>query len=127
MSTADLALITALCVLATGKRSTIQHLLLDRASFRSSVDDSQLWILDAIRGFVNAQYGETLMLFQRHEVSQSERGDFGMIEESRLGCISLTGVPSAILVYGHVWRAQGRKDTRPEREFGVYPIVQITV
>lgn len=43
--------------------------LLDRASFRSSVADGQAWLLDLIRAFVGAQYREVAQILRKAEVS----------------------------------------------------------
>lgn len=68
ISTADTALITALCTLASAKRDRIRRVLLDRTSFRSAVDDSQSWIIDLIRAFMEAQYGEVTSILNKAEV-----------------------------------------------------------
>ena len=58
-----------MCVLATGRRNTIRDVLLSRSSFRSAVDDTQQWILDIVRLYADAQYGEVKALIQKVTVS----------------------------------------------------------
>lgn len=64
-----MALVTAMCTLATAKRDRIRRVLLDRMSFRSAVDDSQGWIIDLIRAFMEAKYGEVTTILNKAEVS----------------------------------------------------------
>lgn len=64
-----MALITAMCILATGSRDTIRDVLLSRSSFRSAVDDTQQWILDAVRSYADAQYGQVRALISKAIVS----------------------------------------------------------
>ncbi|KAK8849405.1 hypothetical protein IAR55_004737 [Kwoniella newhampshirensis] len=65
ISSADVALITAFCVMASADRARIRRVLLDRASFRAQVDDNATWILDLITSFVDAKYGEVMTLLRR--------------------------------------------------------------
>ncbi|WWD20026.1 hypothetical protein CI109_104499 [Kwoniella shandongensis] len=65
ISTADVALITAFCVLASADRARIRAVLLDRASFRAQIDDHATWILDLVRSFVDAKYGDVMTLLRR--------------------------------------------------------------
>jgi len=69
ISTSDVCLIATLCVLATGDREKIRENLLNRTSFRTSLDDSQGWILDMIRAFMSANYGEVDAIFKTIRVS----------------------------------------------------------
>lgn len=69
ISTSDVCLIATLCVLATGDRERIRENLLNRTSFRTSLDDSQGWILDMIRAFMSANYGEVDEIFKTIRVS----------------------------------------------------------
>lgn len=69
ISTADVCLISGLCILATGRREQITDKLLERTSFRTSLDDSQAWLLDLIRAYMSAQYGEVEAIYNRVEVS----------------------------------------------------------
>jgi COP9 signalosome complex subunit 1 len=69
ISTADLAFLTAILALASGTRDYIKRVLLDRPSFHAAVDDSQSWILDLVRAFVGAAYGEALTILRKAEVS----------------------------------------------------------
>lgn len=71
ISSADLALLTTVCALASGERADIKSKLLDRPSFHASIDDSQNWILDLVRAFVGANYAEALKLLRKAEVSLS--------------------------------------------------------
>jgi COP9 signalosome complex subunit 1 len=68
-------LISGLCILATGRREQITDTLLDRTSFRTSLDDSQGWLLDLIRAYMNAQYGEVKAIYNRVEVSRRMKLD----------------------------------------------------
>jgi COP9 signalosome complex subunit 1 len=43
--------------------------LVDRSSFRSALDDSNRWILDLVRAFIDARYGDALTLFNKHEAT----------------------------------------------------------
>ncbi|RSH93652.1 hypothetical protein EHS25_006298 [Saitozyma podzolica] len=67
ISTSDIALITALCTLSTSTRDRIRRVLVDRSSFRSALDDSNRWILDLVRAFIDARYGDALALLNKHE------------------------------------------------------------
>ncbi|KAL1409446.1 hypothetical protein Q8F55_003429 [Vanrija albida] len=67
ISTADTAFISAICALATGSREHLRRVLLDRASFHSAVDDSQGWVLDLVRAFVDARYGDVIVLLGQAE------------------------------------------------------------
>ncbi|ORX38038.1 cop9 signalosome complex subunit 1 [Kockovaella imperatae] len=67
ISTSDMCLVTALCVLATGSRDRIRQELLDRSSFRIGLDDTQGWILDLVRAFMDAQYGQVSSTLAKHE------------------------------------------------------------
>ncbi|WOO79818.1 COP9 signalosome complex subunit 1b [Vanrija pseudolonga] len=67
ISTADTALVSAICALATGSREHLRRVLLDRASFHSAVDDSQGWVLDLVRAFVDARYGEAIVILRKAE------------------------------------------------------------
>ncbi|KAK1923869.1 putative cop9 signalosome complex subunit 1 [Papiliotrema laurentii] len=67
ISTSDVALITALCVLSTGDRSRIRRVLLERTSFRTSLEDSQTWVLDLINAFIAAEYSKASQTLQRAE------------------------------------------------------------
>jgi len=69
ISTADVCLISALCVLATGDRERIRENLLNRTSFRTSLEDSQGWMLDMIRAFMSADYGAVEVIFKSIKVS----------------------------------------------------------
>lgn len=69
ISTSDLAFLTAICAIASGSRDYIRRIILDRPSFHSAVDDSQSWILDLVRAFVSAHYGEALGILRKVEVS----------------------------------------------------------
>lgn len=71
ISSADLALITAICSMASCSRAVLREKLLERPSFHSSVDDSQSWILDILRAFVDAQYGDALAILTKAEVSSN--------------------------------------------------------
>lgn len=42
-------------------------MLVDRSSFRSALDDSNRWILDLVRAFIDARYGDALTLLNKHE------------------------------------------------------------
>ncbi|WVR08336.1 hypothetical protein IAU60_005389 [Kwoniella sp. DSM 27419] len=64
ISSADLALVTAFCTLASGDRATIHADLLERASFKSQIDDHDSWILDLVRAYVDARYGEVMRHLQ---------------------------------------------------------------
>lgn len=68
ISSQDIALITALCTLATSSRERIRRVLLDRMSFRSAVDDSNKWVLELVRSFVDAEYGRVLEILTKNEV-----------------------------------------------------------
>lgn len=68
ISGADLAFLTAILSLASGSRDYIQRTLLDRPSFHAAIDDSQSWILDLVRAFVGANYGEALTILHKAEV-----------------------------------------------------------
>ena len=65
-----MALIAALCVLSTGDRSRIRRVLLERTSFRTSLEDSQTWVLDLINAFIAAEYSKAGQILQRAEVSR---------------------------------------------------------
>ncbi|BEI80381.1 hypothetical protein CcaverHIS002_0109100 [Cutaneotrichosporon cavernicola] len=67
ISTADLAFLTAILALASGSRDYIKEVLLDRPSFHAAIDDSQPWILDLVRAFVGANYGEALTILRKAE------------------------------------------------------------
>ncbi|GMK54863.1 hypothetical protein CspeluHIS016_0114490 [Cutaneotrichosporon spelunceum] len=67
ISTADLAFLTAILALASGSRDYIKRVLLDRPSFHAAIDDSQSWILDLVRAFVGAHYGEALTILHKAE------------------------------------------------------------
>lgn len=69
ISTSDVALITGICILATGSRDMIREVLLSRSSFRSSVDDTHQWLLEAVRLFSDAQYGDAMALLDTANVS----------------------------------------------------------
>ncbi|KAL7424840.1 hypothetical protein Q5752_000525 [Cryptotrichosporon argae] len=67
ISTPDTAIITALCLLTNSRRAHIRHELLDRPGFRAALDDASKWMLDAVRAFVDAKYGEAITLLRQHE------------------------------------------------------------
>ncbi|KLT39155.1 PCI-domain-containing protein [Cutaneotrichosporon oleaginosum] len=67
ISTADLAFLTAILALASGTRDYVKRVLLDRPSFHAAIDDSQAWILDLVRAFVGAHYGEALAILRKAE------------------------------------------------------------
>jgi len=67
ISTTDLALCTALLVLATADRTRIRTELVDRTSFREALGDEQGWIMDLIRAFMDAHYGEVSRILQKQE------------------------------------------------------------
>ncbi|WWC93127.1 uncharacterized protein L201_008094 [Kwoniella dendrophila CBS 6074] len=67
ISSSDLALITAFCILASSDRDSIRRVLLERSSFKAQIDDSSEWIMDLIRSLVDANYGEVMRLLYRSE------------------------------------------------------------
>ncbi|WRT69387.1 uncharacterized protein IL334_006371 [Kwoniella shivajii] len=67
ISSADLALITAFCILASADRDRIRRVLLDRTSFKAQIDDHDSWIVDLISAYVDANYGQVMNLLQRAE------------------------------------------------------------
>lgn len=68
ISTSDLALLSAFYVLASSDRSRIRRVLLDRATFKNQLDDSQGWIVDLVRAYVDANYEQVMSLLQYSEV-----------------------------------------------------------
>jgi COP9 signalosome complex subunit 1 len=66
-----LALIAALCTLATGSRERIRRILLDRPSFRTALGDEQGWIVDLVRALLDAEYSELGPLLRKAEVCLS--------------------------------------------------------
>lgn len=68
ISTSDIAFICAMCALATGSRDHIRRVLIDRASFHTSLGDHQGWVMDLVRAFVEARYSEALTLLRKAEV-----------------------------------------------------------
>lgn len=68
ISTSDLALLSAFYVLASSDRGRIRRVLLDRAAFKNQLDDSQGWIIDLVRSYVDASYGQVMSLLQYSEV-----------------------------------------------------------
>ncbi|OWZ44948.1 COP9 signalosome complex subunit 1 [Cryptococcus neoformans c45] len=67
ISTSDLALLSAFYVLASSDRGRIRRVLLDRAAFKNQLDDSQGWIIDLVRSYVDASYGQVMSLLQYSE------------------------------------------------------------
>ncbi|WVQ79475.1 hypothetical protein IAT38_001574 [Cryptococcus sp. DSM 104549] len=67
ISTADMALMEAFCFLASADRDRIRRVLLDKASFKSQVDDSQSWVVDLVHAFVDAKYRDVMTLLRRAE------------------------------------------------------------
>lgn len=68
ISTPDLALLAAICTLATGSRDRIRRVLLDRTSFRTALGDDQGWIVDLVRSLLEAEYSELSALLVKAEV-----------------------------------------------------------
>lgn len=68
ISTSDLALLSAFYILASSDRGRIRRALLDRATFKSQLDDSQGWIIDLVGAYVDANYGQVMSLLQYSEV-----------------------------------------------------------
>jgi COP9 signalosome complex subunit 1 len=69
ISTPDVAFLCAMCTLATGSREHIRRVIVDRASFHAALGDHQGWVMDLVRAFVDARYGEALTLLRKAEVS----------------------------------------------------------
>lgn len=67
ISTSDLALLTAVCTLATADRDRIRRVLLDRTSFRSALDDPNRWLLDLVRSYMDADYVKVMSLLAHAE------------------------------------------------------------
>nr|KIR47016.1 COP9 signalosome complex subunit 1 [Cryptococcus bacillisporus CA1280] len=67
ISTSDLALLSAFYIFASSDRGRIRRALLDRATFKSQLDDSQGWIIDLIGAYVDANYGQVMSLLQYSE------------------------------------------------------------
>ncbi|KAK4689314.1 COP9 signalosome complex subunit 1, partial [Tremellales sp. Uapishka_1] len=67
ISTADIAVIVGLCVLATCSRDRIRTTLLDRTSFRAGVDESDKWVMDLVRAFMDASYSEVMEICKKAE------------------------------------------------------------
>lgn len=71
MSSSDMALLAGILILATGSRDIIRDQLLAGNAFRSSLDDGQQWLLDAVRLSTDAKYGEMTSLIKAHAVGRS--------------------------------------------------------
>ncbi|OCF33382.1 hypothetical protein I316_04801 [Kwoniella heveanensis BCC8398] len=67
ISSSDIALIVAFCTLASASRETIRSELLDRASFKAQVEDHDAWIIELLRAFVDARYGEVMKYLLKAE------------------------------------------------------------
>ncbi|WWC65557.1 uncharacterized protein I303_108175 [Kwoniella dejecticola CBS 10117] len=67
ISSSDLALIIAFTTLASSHREKIRRVLLEQTSFKAQVDDGSSWIMDLVRSFVDAKYGEVMRLLYRSE------------------------------------------------------------
>ena len=72
ISNADVALITTLCVLATGSRDRIRETLLESSALRGTVDDGESWIMDLISAYMNAQYAEVNTIMRKAQVSEHQ-------------------------------------------------------
>ncbi|WVQ96389.1 hypothetical protein IAU59_003494 [Kwoniella sp. CBS 9459] len=67
ISSSDVALIVAFCTLASASRETVRRELLDRASFKAQVEDHDAWIVELVRAFVDARYGEVMKYLAKAE------------------------------------------------------------
>ncbi|WWC73396.1 uncharacterized protein I206_107363 [Kwoniella pini CBS 10737] len=67
ISSADLALIITFTTLASSNRDKIRRVLLEQPSFKAQVDDSNSWLMELIRSFVDAKYGEVMKLLYASE------------------------------------------------------------
>lgn len=69
ISTADVCLLAAMCILSSGDRDRIRRIILERSSFRAGLDDTQAWISDLTRAFVSANYQVVSRILAKVEVS----------------------------------------------------------
>ncbi|WVF68867.1 hypothetical protein IAT40_003640 [Kwoniella sp. CBS 6097] len=67
ISSSDIALIVAFCTLASASRETIRSELLDKPSFKTQVEDHDSWIVELVRAFVDARYGEVMKYLLKAE------------------------------------------------------------
>ncbi len=64
ISSAELGLIGAVSGLASLDRGEVRRRLLDKTAFRTLLDDSMGWVMDLVRGFVEAKYSEVMGLLE---------------------------------------------------------------
>ncbi|ORY35037.1 putative cop9 signalosome complex subunit 1 [Naematelia encephala] len=67
ISSDDVALISVLCILATGTRDRIRAKLVDRPVFRATLNDSGNWILPLVNSFLGARYDQVSSILKSKE------------------------------------------------------------
>ncbi|EIW72319.1 hypothetical protein TREMEDRAFT_14118, partial [Tremella mesenterica DSM 1558] len=67
ISSSDVSLIGALCILATGRREEMRTKVLDNMAFRATVDDGSAWVIDLVTAFVDARYADVEVLMKKNE------------------------------------------------------------